>query len=122
MIPKSRYGEGVGRLKVMHDADYPGGVSVDPTPITAGQKTYILYNGLLAKSGAHEVYLHMGYGDAGKWHGVKEVRMEHTGWGFAKEFEAPFDNNLNFCFRDNANNWDNNNGYNWTFQIHNGKM
>ncbi|WP_066637091.1 carbohydrate-binding protein [Desulfolucanica intricata] len=122
MARPTRYGEGHARLKAMHDADFPGGVAVDPTPITAGQEVTILYNGLLAKSGAQEVYLHMGFGDNRNWHGTKDVRMERTGWGFAKRMEMPEDRNFNFCFKDNAGNWDNNNGTNWTFQIHNGRM
>ncbi|HHX95247.1 MAG TPA: carbohydrate-binding protein, partial [Clostridia bacterium] len=30
----------------MRDAMYPGGVVVDPVPITAGEEITILYNGL----------------------------------------------------------------------------
>nr|WP_236995025.1 carbohydrate-binding protein [Heliomicrobium modesticaldum] len=27
---------------------------------------------------------------------------------------------VHFCFHDSAHNWDNNNGLNWTIQVHNG--
>ena len=35
----------------MRNADYPGGVAVDPVPITENEEVTILYNGLLAKPG-----------------------------------------------------------------------
>ncbi|MBO8138807.1 MAG: carbohydrate-binding protein [Desulfotomaculum sp.] len=109
------------RLKDMHDADYPGGVVVDPVPITAGEEIVVFYNGLLAQSGADGVYLHCGYGNADNWQGVQDMRMAKTGYGFIKTLRTPeVSTRLNFCFRDTAYNWDNNNGRNWSFEIHNG--
>jgi len=46
------------RLLSMREADYPGGVVVDPTPITLDEEVTVLYYGLLPNSGADEVYLH----------------------------------------------------------------
>lgn len=120
MSHPSNFGEGEARLRSMHDADYPGGVVVDPTPITAGEEITILYNGLLSNSGADQVYLHVGYGDARGWRNVSDYRMSRTGWGWVKTMEMPDDTRFNFCFKDSANNWDNNNGINWSFEIHNG--
>jgi len=117
----SNFGEGEGRLKAMHDADFPDGVVVDPTPITAYDEITVFYNGLLAKSGAEQVYLHVGFGDPRNWHNVQDLRMSRTGWGFVKTLEMPDESRFNFCFRDNAYNWDNNNGLNWSFEIHNGQ-
>lgn len=112
--------ESHGRLRDMHNADYPGGVVVDPTPITAYDEITVLYNGLLAQSGAEQVYLRVGFGDARNWHNISDLRMSRTGWGWVKTLEMPDASRFNFCFRDSANNWDNNNGINWSFEIHNG--
>lgn len=109
------------KLKAMHDARYPGGVVVDPTPITSGEEITILYDGLLAASGATQVYLHVGYGGAREWRNVQDYRMSRTGWGWVKTLEMPDEDRFNFCFHDGYGNWDNNNGINWSFQIHNGR-
>jgi len=116
----SNFGEGEYRLRAMSRADFPGGVVVDPTPITAYDEITVFYNGLLAKSGAGQVYLHAGFGDARNWRNVQDLRMSRTGWGWVKTLTMPDETRFNFCFRDNAGNWDNNNGINWSFEIHNG--
>ncbi|MBM7854987.1 hypothetical protein JOC37_001369 [Desulfohalotomaculum tongense] len=109
------------RLRNMRDAEYPGGVVVDPVPITAGEEIVVFYNGLLADSGADSVYLHYGFGDSTRWHGVQDLRMAKTGFGFVKTLRMPeISGRFNFCFHDSAHNWDNNNGVNWSFEIHDG--
>jgi len=121
----SNYGlpgsSGQMRLAEMHESQHPGGVVVDPLPITSGEEITILYNGLLANSGAQEIYIHAGYGESDNWHDILDGKMSRTGWGFVKTMEVKDATQLNFCFRDNADNWDNNNGKNWSFQIHNGR-
>ena len=116
---ETNFGE-EGRLKEMHRYQHPDGVVVDPTPITAGEEVTVLYNGLLSMSGADQVYMRVGYGDAREWRSVSDFRMSKTGWGWVKTFEMPGDGRFNFCFKDSAENWDNNNGVNWSFEIHNG--
>lgn len=126
MANRTNFGEptmGAYRLKEMHDAQFPGGVVVDPTPITAGQEVVVFYNGLLANSGAQEVYLHCGFGRDDNWHAIHDSRMAKTGFGFVKAVTMPDTHTqFNFCFHDNAMNWDNNAGKDWSFQVHNGTM
>lgn len=126
MANRSNFGEptaGAYRLKEMNEAQFPGGVVVDPTPITAGQDVVVFYNGLLANSGAQEVYLHCGFGAGNQWNGVQDMRMAKTGYGFVKAITMPESHTqFSFCFRDNAQNWDNNNGNDWIFQVHDGTM
>lgn len=74
----------------------------------------IVYDGLLAKSGSSQVYLHTGIGD--KWQKVYDHRMESTSAGWEKTIQME-NSSINFCFKDSADNWDNNNGQNWTFNI-----
>jgi len=90
--------------------DYQKGVEVKPLGY---DEVNISYNGLLARSGADQVYLHCGYGDPKNWTSVNTIRMERSARGWEKPVRI-HNNLLNFCFKDSANNWDNNNGFNWT--------
>ena len=93
-------------------------VNVDPSPIPAGEEVRINYNGLLAQHGAERVYLHFGIDE--DWREASEIPMEyHDGEGWTANLRVEDADKLNFCFKDSANNWDNNNGHNWTFEVHN---
>jgi len=92
-----------------------GGVSLSPFPLRAGETVTVYYNGLLADSGAHEVTLHMGHGD--QWSGSRDIKMQQTAKGWESTISLDRSEKLNFCFRDNAGNWDNNNGVNWSHEI-----
>lgn len=81
-----------------------------------GSDVTIIYNGLLDKSGANKVFLHAGFGDPMQWKIVDDYRMQRTPEGWKKTFNVE-DNQVTFCFHDTANNWDNNNGYNWTYKV-----
>ncbi|WP_324715586.1 carbohydrate-binding protein [Carboxydochorda subterranea] len=98
------------------------GVYVKPTPVTSGQDVTIWYSGLLARHGADQVFLHYGFGP-GRWSDVHDVPMQKVGWiGQTPLWEAHLEakgfGTLEFCFRDSADHWDNNNGHNWVYQIH----
>lgn len=116
----TRFGRSDQRLKEMMEAEYPGGVVVDPVPITEGEEISILYHGLLAQKGADCVWLHAGYGSAEKWEEVQELPMEYTPRGWVSTFRVENGTRLNFCFRDSMNQWDNNHNFNWSFEIHKG--
>ncbi|MEA4883792.1 MAG: carbohydrate-binding protein [Clostridia bacterium] len=101
-----------------------GGVAVSPMPVTAGERITVKYNGLLAQSGADSVYLHAGFG-AREWRNVADVPMtqEKPGtWKAALSLDPNENSRLNFCFKDRAENWDNNYGLNWSLEVHNGQM
>ncbi|MBE3588811.1 MAG: hypothetical protein IMW93_09745 [Thermoanaerobacteraceae bacterium] len=91
-------------------SDSPKGVEVRPAGFN---DVRILYNGLLAKSGADQVYLHCGFGDPVKWQNINTIKMNRSPEGWESTLRMQ-DNLLHFCFKDSANNWDNNSGYNWT--------
>lgn len=93
--------------------DVERGVEVRPS---FGNQVTICYNGLLAKSGADQVFLHYGYGDPKNWRDVGTIAMDKTFRGWEKTIPLK-DRVTSFCFKDSANNWDNNNGYNWTLQV-----
>jgi len=92
------------------------GIALHPHPLQAGELVKITYTGLLAQSGAEQVFLHMGYGDA--WDGVMDLPMQRVSEGWQRVFPVQKGTRLNFCFKDSAENWDNNNGRNWSVDIH----
>ena len=92
------------------------GVVFSPATPAIGDKLKVTYNGLLSKSGATDVIAHFGYGN--KWEQKKDIRMNKTLSGF--ETTIPIEmpaNKLNFCFKDAANNWDNNSGKNYSINL-----
>lgn len=91
------------------------GVVISPTNPNVGDKVKILYDGILAKSGAKEVYAHIGYGQT--FENVTDIKMVPTSMGFEATIPALKSNTLNVCFKDSANNWDNNSGGNYLFDI-----
>ena len=101
-----------------------GGVSVSPLTLTAGETLTVKYNGLLASSGADQVYLHAGFGH-GSWREVRDIPMQNEKpgvWKATVPLDPREDSRLNFCFKDRAENWDNNYGLNWSLEIHNGQV
>jgi len=70
----------------------------------------------LKESGADRVYAHIGYG-LGQWSGIKDVEMTRQGDTFVAHVKMESADMFNLCFKDSANNWDNNNGHNWSTKI-----
>lgn len=78
-------------------------------------KIKISYTGKLFQEEAEDVFLHYGFDN--EWKELNDSQMEKTDLGFQTEIELPAYQTLNFCFRDNHNNWDNNNNQNYVFDI-----
>ncbi|HHW49686.1 MAG TPA: carbohydrate-binding protein [Clostridiaceae bacterium] len=91
------------------------GVSISPVIPTVGEKVKIKYDGLLSKCGATHVYAHVGYGS--NWDNVYDYQMTKTGTGFEVSIPVSKPGTLNVCFKDCANNWDNNSGKNYSFNV-----
>jgi len=98
------------------------GIKIKPTPITAGENVSIEYQGLLNQAGANEIYLHTGFGMNNDWDKIQDIKMEKSNNGWQANIEVNTDKRFYFCFHDNAGKWDNNNGKNWAFEVHNGKQ
>ena len=92
------------------------GFSISPVPGRAGETVKIRYHGLLSGAGADQVFLHTGYGTA-SWQNIYDHRMNKAGNEWEKSIEIERDGQFNFCFKDSADNWDNNNGMNWSYTI-----
>lgn len=95
----------------------PGGVTVEPLPVSQGEAFTVSYEGILAQQGAAGITLHAGYG-RGRWEHIQDIPMHPVGYQrwqatVFSDRSGPF----SFCFRDTANHWDNNGGQNWTIDI-----
>lgn len=101
----------------MSAAHYYGGVSAVPEGAGLGEELHIIYSGLLFKDGADRVYMHVGYGPGQRWTDIRDFEMKQSGRGWEVTMPVYRAGSLNFCFRDRANNWDNNSGRNWSYQI-----
>ncbi len=97
------------------------GVKIVPANPSPQESVEIVYDGLLPRSGATEVYAHVGFDE--DWRTTQDYRMSKTADGFETTLYVPeYAAKLNVCFKDAANNWDNNSGANYTFAIEAGRM
>lgn len=97
------------------------GIEVTPVPVTAGDEVTVRYSGLLAQNGASQIILHAGFGDNQAWQNIQDIPMQKKGPNtWEARLAVGTDSRLNFCFHDGADHWDNNNGRNWSYEVHNG--
>lgn len=75
----------------------------------------VTYAGKLFQNGSEDVIVHYGFGD--NWDGAQDVQMQKTELGFQIDIYVKSDSKLNFCFRNSAGEWDNNEGSNYAFKI-----
>lgn len=91
-------------------------ISMEPGSPRKGQKVRIEYRGILMQSGADNLWLHCGFDN---WKNEQDIVMDRTAEGtFSCNTSIEGKNEMNFCFKDSANNWDNNNGNDWTCKIY----
>ena len=94
---------------------HKNGVFIQPATPHIRSTTKVVYDGLLAKSGATHLYAHVGYGTG--WIHAQDYEMKQTAHGFEAAIPVEKANILNIAFKDCANNWDNNSGKNYNFEI-----
>ena len=75
----------------------------------------ISYIGTFFENNSEEVYIHYGFGTY--WDELSEVKMEKTELGFQAEIELIDSDSFNFCFKNENDEWDNNNGQNYIFPL-----
>ncbi len=83
--------------------------------LVENSKVKISYTGKLFEENSKNVYLHYGYGI--NWNNISDIEMTKTELGYQAEIELMSSDSLNLCFRNSNNEWDNNNGQNYTFKI-----
>lgn len=89
------------------------GITLNPTVPSFGDKVKVVYDGLLVKSGASEVFAHVGFGN--NWTNSFDYKMSKSGNVFETTIPVTSHEQLNICFKDAANNWDNNAGLNYVY-------
>ena len=83
--------------------------------IVENSKLKISYVGRLFQNDSKEVYMHFGFGL--QWDGVNDIKMEKTELGFQCEINIDEAESLNLCFKNENDEWDNNDGQNYIFPI-----
>ena len=83
--------------------------------IVENSKLKISYVGSLYQNNSEDVFIHYGFGL--QWDNLSDIKMNKTELGFQCEIEIGESESLNLCFRNSNNEWDNNNGENYVFQI-----
>ena len=78
-------------------------------------KVKISYTGTFFEDGSEEVFIHYSFGTY--WDNLSEIKMEKTELGFQAEIELIESDTFNFCFRNEKNEWDNNNYENYIFEL-----
>ena len=91
------------------------GISLSKKTIYSGDKIKLIYNGILAQSGASSVYLHIGFGEM--WDNSSFIPMQFEKGVFSTEIDINEAGSFEVCFKDCADNWDNNSGQNYVFKI-----
>ncbi|MBR6034248.1 MAG: hypothetical protein IKP28_05945 [Clostridia bacterium] len=83
--------------------------------LVENQVVKISYTGKFFQDGSADVYLHYGFGLL--WENLGEVKMERTDLGFQAEITLASADTLNFCFKNETGEWDNNENGNYIFPI-----
>jgi len=91
------------------------GVLLSKKAIYSGDKVKVSYNGLLVQAGAKSIFLHVGFGD--KWESSSFTPMKLEQGVFNAELEIIDSKSFGVCFKDCAENWDNNSGENYVYSI-----
>lgn len=83
--------------------------------LVENSKVKISYIGKLYQDASTEVSIHYGFGI--NWDNVNDIQMVKTDLGFQAEIDLLKGDTFNFCFKNENNNWDNNNGQNYVFPL-----
>ena len=83
--------------------------------LVEGSKVKISYTGKFFQEESEKVYAHCGYGE--NWDNVNDIEMEKTELGFQAEIELSEGETFNLCFKNENEEWDNNENSNYIFPI-----
>lgn len=75
----------------------------------------VSYTGKFYQGDNDKVFIHYGYGK--NWDNIQEVEMKKTDLGYQTELNLAGNETINFCFKNQSNEWDNNYGKNYIFNI-----
>ena len=75
----------------------------------------ISYTGKFFQENSEKVFIHYGFGL--NWDNINDIEMEKTELGFQAEISLGEGETFNFCFKNEKDEWDNNNCENYIFNI-----
>ena len=75
----------------------------------------ISYTGKFFQDNSEKVFIHYGFGL--NWDNINDIEMEKTELGFQAEISLEEGETFNFCFKNEKDEWDNNNCENYIFNI-----
>ena len=75
----------------------------------------ISYTGKFFQDESKNVFIHYGFGN--EWEGLVDAEMVKTELGFQIEVDLIEKDTFNFCFKNEKNEWDNNDNQNYVFNI-----
>lgn len=78
-------------------------------------KVKISYTGKFFQENSEKVFVHYGFGE--KWDNVNDIEMNKTELGFQAEIELLSGETFNLCFKNEKDEWDNNEGKNYSFNL-----
>ena len=78
-------------------------------------KVKISYTGKFFQENSEKVIAHYGFGEA--WDNINDVEMEKTELGFQIEIDLLEGETFNLCFKNQNDEWDNNEGQNYIFPL-----
>ena len=92
-------------------------VYFDTEKLIEGRTAKLTYKGALATPTTNEIYVHYGFGLL--WENIQEIKLDKVDdTTYETEITlAPTYDSISFCFRDDNNNWDNNDAKNYTSEI-----
>ena len=91
-------------------------VYFDTDKLIEGRTVKLTYKGVLATPETNEIYVHYGFGLL--WDNLQEDKLNKVSDDcYEAEITLISSDSLNFCFRDDKNNWDNNETKNYTSEI-----
>ena len=83
--------------------------------LTANSTVKISYTGKFFQDGSSNAYIKYGFGN--EWENQTEADMVKTDLGFQIEVNLINKDTFNFCVKNEKDEWDNNNGNNYVFNI-----
>lgn len=75
----------------------------------------ISYTGKFFQDGCNKVTIHYGFGL--NWDNLNDIEMTKTELGYQAEIELLEGSTFNFCFKNEKDEWDNNEGVNYIFPL-----
>ena len=83
--------------------------------LTANTTVKISYTGKFFQDGSTNVYIHYGFGN--EWEGLVVAEITRTELGFQLEVNILDKETFHFCLKNEKDEWDNNEGSNYSFTI-----